>query len=369
MKDQTPFYIVSYFTFSDKKTLVGGLRPFYLYQKMIQKGFNVKLITPFSDSNLEIVVKEGSFIQFIKPLLRIFPPDLSIAWSIKVFFYLKKHNANNKFILFTTAPPHGLGLIGLLSKFFLKNVVWISDYRDLWTKNPLYKPIITKRIMDPILEKQFHKKSDLVVLNTHWDLELHRRLYPLINNKSLFVRNGFNKLLTNKSIDNYKFIYAGGTTKGQATIRIIQLLEEINSLGIKCSCDFYGEYDANMENSPYVKYHGSIESDKVAELLTNYKFGFIYLPVGCETGGRMAQKFYDYIGSGVIPICFRASIEMKKIMDDLNTGMSIYDDTITKSVVKFIKTAEFNADNDMRNIYTRDNQFNILVEQIERLIK
>jgi len=366
MNRKTPFFIISYFTFSDKNSIVGGLRPFYIYKKLLEKGWDVKLITPYNNDGIGVSIKEGFFIKLIKPLLRVLPPDSSIAWSFKVFLYLKRINKNEHFIVFTTAPPHGIGLTGLFCKLFLKNAFWIADYRDLWTKNALYNPPITKKYIDPVLESKFHKYANLIILNTKWDLKLHQNLFPFIIDKSIFIRNGFNKLLNNSFSNKYKFIYAGGTQKGKATISIIELLEKINMAGVSAICDFYGEYDKNMENSTFIKYCGSIESNKVPELLTQYKFGFIYLPKDCQEGGRVAQKFYDYIGSGVIPICYNASIEMKGMMNELKTGIGINDNTLTDEIIEFIHNTTFNAKRAQREKYTRDSQFEVLIDEIEK---
>ncbi len=364
MNRDIPIYIVSYFNFSDKKTLVGGLRPYYLYRKLQRELWNVKLITPENSNVGSITIKENKILRFFKPILKIFPPDYSVFWGIKTFLYLKKENRSKKFIVFTTVPPHGLGIIGLLCKLFLRNSIWISDYRDLWTKNALYNPPITKKYFDPILEDKFHCYSDLVIFNTKWDLDLNIKLFPDIVNKSFYIRNGFNNQHENKCFDVFRFVYAGGTTKGEAALRIIKLLEELNLSGYCYSCDFYGEYHNEMDACKYVSYKGTIESEDVPELLTNYKFGFIYLPDGCENGGRMAQKFYDYIGSGVIPICFNTSIEMQHLMNVLGVGFSIYKETTNDELIDFLKKAHFSSDNNLILRYSRDFQFDKLIERL-----
>jgi hypothetical protein len=367
MNKEIPFYIVSYYNYSDKKTLVGGLRPYYLYQKLKEDDCNVYLVTPETSIIGSITISESKFLRLLRPILRVFPPDYSMFWSFKIFLYLRKSNKTNPFVVFTTAPPHGLGIIGLLCKLFLKNAIWISDYRDLWTENPLYKPPITKKYIDPIFERKFHKYSDLVIFNTKWDLELNRRLFTNIHNKSIYVRNGFNLPLKNKSKSEMSFVYAGGTTKGEATRRIIKLLEEINTGNYLYTCDFYGEYNKEMEDCKFINYLGVIEPDQVADLLTNYKFGFIYLPNGCEKGGRMAQKFYDYIGSGVIPICFNTSIEMQEIMNELQVGFSIFTGTTNSEIIDYFSNVHLiNYKNSELLKFSRDHQFNYLIENLSK---
>ncbi len=359
-----PFYIISYFNFFDKGSRVGGLRPYYLYRMLLEKGLNVQLITPSANDQNQITIKEGLFTKLCKPFFKVLPPDASIIWAIKVFFFLRRVNKKKKFIVFTTSPPYGIGLTGFLCKKFLKNAVWISDYRDLWTKNTLYNPPITKKFLDPILERKFHERADLIVLNTKCDRELHRNVFPFIHSKSIFVRNGFNTVVANQSTNTNKFIYSGGTYKGIATNEIIDFLNNLNKNHNNYSCDFYGEYDESMENSSHIKYCGSIAPESVPELLSNYKYGFVYLPEGSQYGGRVAQKFYDYIGSGVIPICFNASIEMTKIIEDLNTGIIVNKNTSSADLETLFKGAKFNAQMDQVKNYTRDSQFEYLFNEI-----
>ena len=362
---KTPFYIVSYFTKSDKKSMVGGIRPYFLYDMLVEKGWNVYLVTPNYENGNEIVITEGYVLRFLKPLLRLFSPDYTIGWALKVYSFFKKNPSESLFVVFTTVPPNGLGIIGLLVKLFLKNSVWIADYRDLWTMNTLYNPPITKKFIDPILEREFHKKADLVILNTNWDSELNQKKFPFLKGKSTFIRNGFDKVLPNKSYRDMKFVYSGGTYKGMATKKINEFLIELNRLNFAYTCDFYGEYDRFMPNAPFIEYKGTVNFKEVPELLTNYKFGMIYLPEGSESGGRVVQKLYDYIGSGVIPICFNASKEMKEILIDLNIGLPINDETNIQDVLKFINGAKFDVINEKLEKYTRFRQFEGLIERIE----
>lgn len=320
------------------------------------RGVSSHLITAREAIDDEITIEEG-ILKKLEPILRVFPPDPSLFWSIKVAIYLSKKHASQPFGFLTTLPPNGLGIIGILIKKLIPNSYWVLDWRDLWTKHPLYKPPFTKKFLDPMLEKKYMNKADLVIFNTAWDLEFNQQLFPNTKNKSLFIRNGFDKILTNQAIDEFRFIYTGGTTAGQATVKVSMLMQQLNDHGIEASCDFYGEYDKGMDNAPHIKYYGKIAPENVPSLLTNYKYGLIYLPKGSENGGRVAQKFYDYIGSGVIPICFRASLEMKMLMNTLNTGFTIEDNMDFASIHTKLLAANFSANREQQEQLTRNRQF------------
>lgn len=336
-------YIITYFTFKDGKSIVAGQRPYRLYEFLKEKGVDVTIVTVNKNLGNEIVVPELKYKGISLLLSRLIPPDRSILWGIKVYRKLKSH-IDKDTLIFTTAPPHGLSISGLLLKLKNPQITWVADYRDLWVDNPLHSNFFTKKLLDPILEKIFHKKEDLAIFNTKWDLDFNISKYSFLKSKSIFVRNGVDRILEIGS-ENKKglFIYSGGTTKGQATRAIENIMIALNKLGLKSSCDFYGRHDSLMDSSPYINYKGLLQPDEIPGVLSKYKFGFVYLPSGCEKGGRVAQKFYDYLGAGVIPICYQASIEMVDIMNKYRTGISITAQTNSNEIIKFIREATFNA--------------------------
>lgn len=366
---QDKFYIVSYWTYKDEKTFVGGLRPYRLYDFLKQKGVDVSLITPKKYGTHELVVEESKWLKKFSFITRAFPPDPMVFWAIKLFFYIRKLNRGKHFFIFITCPPNGLSVLGLLLKWFKVNCTVILDYRDLWTQHPIYKPPFTKKFIDPFLEKQSFKLADIITLNTEWDKGLNEKLFPFIKDKSLVMRNGYDELIPNRSHEPWSFIYAGGTTAGQATRRVSEFMVSLNKQGFKASCDFYGEYDQQMETLPHVVYKGIIAPDQVPVLLSGYKFGFIYLPVGSEEGGRIAQKFYDYISTGVIPICFRPSKEMVGLMDELQVGIKVMDDSDVERIVDQLEHQQFKADQSILKELSRFNQFDKIYQYLLQYTK
>lgn len=336
-------YIISYVAINDQLSLVAALRPYKFASFLLQKEAPVTIIVPRVGDGTEHVVTEGFFISRFKFFLKIFPPDFTFFWSIGIFLNMRNKWKQAPFSLFTTCPPYGLGFLGLLLKWAGYKFTWICDFRDLWLGNPLYRPPFTKRFFNPWFEKMFYQKCDIMTFNTLWDMEYNCARYPFLRAKSIFVRNGFDTVTPNTCRDDFRFVYAGGTTKGEASPRVINLLEILNAHGIPATCDFYGEFDQFLNKNSYTRYCGVVASEKIPELLSKYKFGFIYLPGGCETGGRVAQKFYDYMGAGVIPVVINPSLEMVMMMKELKTGVTMFNNTSTESLIDQIKGATFAA--------------------------
>lgn len=360
-------YIVSYFSLNDPRSLVAALRPYKLAAFLEERGESVTIITPNAGNGRERVVSEGPVIDRVKFLLKIFPPDYTLFWSIRIFLAMRKEWKEEPFYLLTTCPPYGLGFLGLLLKGCGFKFTWICDFRDLWMGNPLYHPPVTKRFFNPWFERMFYRYCDIMTFNTAWDLEYNCRRFPFLREKGIYVRNGFDVIRKNTSTPDFRFVYAGGTTKGEATPYVIKILTTLNRYGIAATCDFYGEYDDTLKSSPYITYHGVLSPEEITTILSTYRLGFIYLPAGCERGGRVAQKFYDYMGAGVIPVVVRPSLEMVNMMKEFNTGVAVFDATKEEDLVHEIEHATFSAKVSELHSLTRSSQFERLYEEMNRL--
>ncbi|WP_373330835.1 glycosyltransferase [Salmonirosea aquatica] len=362
-------YIISYWSYNNPKTFVGALRPYRMSDFFRQKGWDVTLVTSTCSSGPELTIPESRWMRW--SVLRAFPPDYTFLWALKVIWVLRKKIKYSPIpvYLLTTCPPNGLVIAGIVGKFFFPSQIkWILDFRDLWTQHPLYAPPITKRYLDPFIERWAMYHADHIVCNTVWDQNHWSGRFPGHRSKLLTVANGFDHILQNQAvhnIDNLRFVYTGGTTAGQATRWIHSLLNCFQEQVV--TCDFYGEYDTFMDTSPCISYRGVVEPEEIPLLLTAYRFGFIYLPKGSEMGGRVAQKFYDYLGSGVIPICYRPSQEMRRLIGELRTGVCISENDSPYDTIRAIQIAEFRASAEQLALLQRNTQFEKLYNSLPSL--
>ncbi len=363
-------YIVSYWTYNDPKSFVGALRPYKLNRFFRDRGWTTRLITPESSTGEESVVKEYKWMKTLAA--RIFPPDYTLFWSIRIVWqYYRRLRSRPGSCFLTSCPPNGLAIAGLLVKALLGNkVVWVLDLRDLWTRHPLYRPPVSKRLADPVIEKWALNKADLILSNTAWDHQHWKSRFPELAPKIHLVTNGFDEILQNRATGNL-FVYTGGTTGGAATQWVENLLNSCRALEtLDARCDFYGEWDTHMTTAVSVCYQGIIPNEEIPRLLTRYKFGFVYLPPGSESGGRVAQKLYDYLAAGVIPICFRPSEEMVRLFGELDTGIPVFETTPVREFIAKLQNARFNASPAQLNNMKRNVQFDYfyrLLNQIQPL--
>jgi hypothetical protein len=365
------WYIVSYLGIHSD--LVGGLRCARLKDFLIEKTSNVRLITSVKNSSEEnhigITDPIGSKGVATKILSAFSPLDSTIFWGVKVAHFLRKQEAS---ILFTSLPPFGVLLVGLLLK--RKGHFWIADFRDPWTINHLYRPIFLpyKLFFAEMFEKFIFRHANLILLNTDTDKTNYNNKYPNAKNKTLTIRNGFDQRVDNIHLSSedkkITLVYAGGVYSGGiAAIDIAKLLLQINKKKKRFFCDFYGEHHSILDQSEFINYKGRFQVEEVPFILSQYSIGLIYLQKECIEGGRINQKFYDYLGSAVQPIVINPSLEMKKQMRELDIGLIVSTDYNPQDVVQKINQMYFSRKEIKKEKlipYQRKYQFEILYNHL-----
>ena len=360
-------------------SLIGGLRINRLHSFLTKKGVNVNLITreSYTDTLSSItIIPEKKLVRKHKRFFNLItPPDSSAIWAFSVFNFLRKKKPG---VILTTVPQFGIVVTGLLLKLFSARHYWVADFRDPWFSNPVYRPAFFwyKRMVAFILEFIVFKSADLVVLNTFKDQENFIKKYPFLKSKSIVVRNGFDQKIENRarktnSSETIKIVYSGTAYhRGTAVINISAFLNKLNNAGLAITCDYYGEYHDSIELSPFIEYKGRLSQDQIPRILSYYKLGLIYLQEECIGGGRITQKFYDYLGSGVKPLVLNPSQEMGSCMRALKFGFEIYPNTSLTQTINYIRSSYFSeydydtlSENEMKP-FTREYQFEKLFNRL-----
>jgi len=372
---EKPWFIISYNSLNSK--MVGGIRGSRLVTFLLENGIHAKLISSnISEKEESITIKDPLRREsFIARVIGVFlPVDSTLFWVFKVNKYLKKRIPS---VILTTASPYGISLVGLLLKKQKTDFFWIADFRDPWTLNVLYRPFfyLYKKWIANYLERKVFEKANLILLNTETDLNDYMVKYPFIKHKSLFVRNGFDTFKANhfstKNTDvAIKLVYTGSAyQRGVAAKGVIEFMEKINlAFDQTITCDYYGEYHSDLQQPESIVYKDHIQYDEVASVLSEYRMGIVFLQEACLESGRITQKFYDYIGSGVIPIVINPSKEMIFQMDRLNIGIKVFPEDKTQVIAAKIKEQYFSniaINGAQTKEYTRSNQF----EKILRYLK
>lgn len=332
------WFLVSYDSL--RTSLVGGNRLHRLNQFLQKEGIDSTLISRQIRRKEGIPVSEYRFIRAVRNRLRgAFITDPSLWWAWRVYRLLSQFEKDSVWL--TSAPPFGVSMTGLIGRFLKKEFYWIADFRDSWTLNPLYRPFPFGKLFSRPYEKAVFKKSDLVIFNTDTDRDNYCLKYAFLEEKSIVIRNGFSEFISNnaseKIDETVKIIYSGGAyPAASAAKNVVRFVEMINRSGLALICDYFGEYHPVLSESDYLEYKGKVRQEDVPKVLSNYRFGLIYLQEECLGGGRVTQKFYDYLGSGVLPIVINPSQEMTNMMSELQTGVALFSKTDLRSVMPIL---------------------------------
>ncbi len=370
LKDKK-WFLVSYDSL--RTSLVGGNRINRLNKYLQQEGIDSTLISREISPKEGIRVEDLRLVRFGKKMLGGgFIVDPSILWAFRVYRLLRHEFSN--IVLLSSQPPFGVSYLGLICKFFKRDLFWIADFRDPWTLNPLYNPFPFGKLFSKFYERKVFENADLIIFNTKTDKDNHCQKFKYLREKSIVVRNGFGEVISNISSTEkgkkLKIVYSGGAyPRASAANNVVQFTERINKAGYEVVCDYYGEYDSILSKSDYVNYKGKISQTEVPRVLSNYRFGLIYLPEENLGGGRVTQKFYDYIGSGVSPIVINPSKEMLNMMSRLKTGIVLFSKTDIESAIPILKAE---SEKKMPSIeeglikqYTNEYQFEKLLDYFE----
>lgn len=183
-----------------------------------------------------------------------FIPDARMWWiRPSVRFLRQKLNEEPVDAIFSTSPPQSVHLIAqqIAQK---KNIPWIADFRDPWTKVHYFD----KLMLTPFAEKK-HKAQEKSVLKnadqviaTSWTTAAD---FEKINNKKVeVITNGFElpefiPAPTSKKNDTFKVLYLGSMTIKKNPehfwSEIKTWIEEANITPEKLNFTFLG----NVENS------------------------------------------------------------------------------------------------------------------------
>ncbi len=135
--------------------------PYYLKDKIFGKSKNSQTSGLINNT----FTAKNYFFNWIRG--NFFVPDPKIFWIKKsIKFLLKYINQNNIEYVVSTGPPHSMHLIALGLKKKNKNLKWIADFRDPWSKLDLldnFHLSYFAKHKNKLLEKKVLHKANLIL--------------------------------------------------------------------------------------------------------------------------------------------------------------------------------------------------------------
>jgi glycosyltransferase involved in cell wall biosynthesis len=158
-------YIHQYF---NTPTEGGSLRSYYLAKALIDKDFEVEMITTWNQKHYEKKDIEGITVHYLPVFydndlgffgrIRAF---LAFAW--RSFFFIRK--IPNIQLIYATSTPLTVGFVALLLKY-LYNIPYYFEVRDLWPLAPIQMGYLKNKVFQKILfglERKIYQNAEKII--------------------------------------------------------------------------------------------------------------------------------------------------------------------------------------------------------------
>tara|TARA_Y100001935_G_scaffold255044_1_gene266220 strand:+ start:6941 stop:8221 length:1281 start_codon:yes stop_codon:yes gene_type:complete len=266
------------------------------------------------ESNNKVKIKSRSFIGIKKVLLKFV---LTILFPDQYFFTVRKYisitsklikEMDGPIIILTSYPyptPHIAGF--LLKRKFNDKIIWIADYRDLWTLNHNYSFNIVRKFFDKILEKYITVNADII---TTVSQSLSKAQSKFLNKNVSIIYNGYSfENEAEINIKSYKDRYFKYDKKYILYVGSIYF----DNMDINLLTSNLNKYDENFE----IHFIGS-HSDMLQKIIEDNKLSNCIKQNGrfSRKESMSIQKLYDFLlmfdsttDSGVIPLKFYEYIQ------------------------------------------------------------
>ena len=237
---------------------MGALRPFRFYKYLKRLGFQCHVITaspPDQASPADVsfipdelrAVWEGSTKQrlslraYQELLVRklMFPGHIGIMWSIKAASLCHKIIADHprdQFVLFSTYPPLGVLLTGLIVRQ-RDRIPWIADFRDPLGIG-LGEAHVSRwmRFWNRRLESTVFRAAGAIIANVEGAAQLWRERYPRAQAKLHVICNGFDPEEAPRPRETPPrtqklIVHAGGLYHGRSPEMVVQSLSRLRAKG------------------------------------------------------------------------------------------------------------------------------------------
>lgn len=283
---------------------------------------------------------------FLKISLSFLFPD---QYLYSINSYLKRAKSlipklEGKIIILTSHPYPISHLAGyFIKKKYKDRVLWIADYRDLWTLNHNYSFNRLRQLADEKFEKYIMKKADLITTVSDFCAEtqskfLKRKIniiyngYSIYNYKSSKLDFYDSKFLSKKK----KYILHVGSLYFDF-MNVDLLFSSLNDISDNdFEIHFIGNFSAELEKKIYennlsnkIRQLGKFSRYESIEIQKKYDFLLIFDYENNrgesyqDSTGVLPLKFFEYIQSTKPILCLggRYNSDVKKILSDLNRGV------------------------------------------------
>jgi len=311
-------------------------------------------------------------------------PDFSDIWAKKA---IKLIDANNYDIVLSSGGPYSVHRVGFALKKKNPKIKWIVDWRDLWTKDPMFKGLFFFTPYEIALERKFHKNADLITTVSE---PLNKILANMTSTPVKTIYNGFDPdnfieiQKKDREINSvFKIVYTGSFyRKVQDPSPLFAAVSQIKiknpSLYNKIQIQFAG---LNSDVSDIAKKYNILDSFNYLGFV-NYETSLnlqynadaaLFIDYN-NTEGILSAKIFEYINTSrnIIAIGGNESSCAVDLIKKTNTGVFLGNDVelIEQFLIKHITAKDKFINNKNTSLireYTRENQAKLLLNYILQL--
>lgn len=284
--------------------------------------------------------------RYIGYLIRnIVPPDSHIFWILLSLLSIEREIAKHKpDLIYTTCSPFSINFIGAWVKL-RHNIPWVTDFRDLWTLNPLiYRTTPYYRFVSERLERFYLKQCDALIVTSHNSQNRMLEKYPELNNKIFVIHNGFDSddipvVETNNPMPKSLFysgtIYERTSHNPLYMLKLLAYLDDNKRLDLTSWELHYSGGKAELfakmvsQSNGSIKYHvhGYLDHINYYRLIQSMAYVYICMPQDIDTQSWLPARLYDYIGNKSRIICFATrDSEVVHLLEKYGNGLILFYD-------------------------------------------
>jgi hypothetical protein len=265
--------------------------------------------------------------------LSILIPDQYVFTTLKYVVKFRNEFKNGSKIIILSSSPYSTVHLAcyIIKTIYKKRVVWVADYRDLWSLNHNYPFSKFRLLIDKKIEKTVIKKACLVTTTT---LAWSKKQSKFLNRKVNVIYNGFSfpdiNQVSNYSLErenNKKYILYVGSL--YTTFQDYELL--FDNLDNK-----HKNYEIHFLGKPNNIIKEIVELKKLDNIIKNIgyfnrndamliqkQYDYLLFFDSKQDEGILPLKFYEYINANKPIICVggKSKSEPKQILNYLKRGI------------------------------------------------
>jgi len=258
--------------------------------------------------NKDGATRKDKIAQWVRS--NLFIPDGKIGWFPFAVKRGMKIIKNEKIdLIFTTSPPHTVGLIGR-SLARKSNIKWVADFRDPWMEIVYYQNIkrssITKAIDRSLERKVLKDAGGIISVST----DMINIFKSKVDRKNYYILpNGYDEsdLTITNSEKNKKFIisYTGTMSKDRIPYPLITALQKlifedgINNIHLKFAgrfCQEFIELINKAEINNFFELNDFVPHKESMKILQTADMLLLMVDDVPNNKGFVTGKIFEYLG-------------------------------------------------------------------------